>query len=283
MPAMTPDRQFESGLCSISVVVAVRDAADVLPRCLDSVIGQEYEDVDLVVIDGGSSDHTVDVIKSRANSMGFWVSEPDDGVYDAWNKALDHVVGEWVCFLGADDRLAQTSVLARLAPYLRDRRERVVYGITNVVDGDGRVAWAMGRPWPETRSALTREMSLPNPSLFYRRDLFEAHGRFDATYRIAGDYEFLLRELLTGEAYFVDEVITEMGAGGISQEPANRVASLREAARARRTHGIPTPPDWRSYQIYEAHIYALAHRRLGRVRAERLWAKYWRARERMLR
>jgi glycosyltransferase involved in cell wall biosynthesis len=195
-------------------------------------------------------------------------------VYSAWNKAVARIRGDWVCFLGSDDRLADADALSRMAADLRHRPERVVYGVTHVLDDAGNMRGTMGEAWPETRAELSRRMSLPNPSTFYHRELFDVHGRFDARFKIAGDYEFLLRELADGEAFFVDTLVTIMGAGGLSQDPRNWPQSLREAARARRMNGFPATPDWRSYQLYEAYGYASLTRWLGSARADRTWARY---------
>jgi glycosyltransferase involved in cell wall biosynthesis len=262
---------------AITVVVATFNAGPILTRCVDSVLSQSHAPVGLVVIDGGSTDGTIERIRGYGDRISHWESAPDDGVYDAWNKALHHVPGEWVCFLGADDRLATRDALSRMAPYLRDASERVVYGITHVKDDRDVLKNTMGMPWSETRPALNSRMSLPNPSTFYHRELFERHGPFDTSFKIAGDYELLLRELRDHDAVFVDTVVTIMGAGGLSQDPRNWPRSLREAARARRKNHIPVTPDWRSFAIYEACAYALMFRLFGPGFSSKLWVGYRRA------
>ena len=102
----------------ISVVIAVRDAVTVIGRSIDSVLAQDYPHVELIVIDGASTDGTQQVIEARADRIAYMVSEPDRGVYDAWNKALDRMTGDWACFLGADDRFAAPDVLTRAATQL---------------------------------------------------------------------------------------------------------------------------------------------------------------------
>jgi glycosyltransferase involved in cell wall biosynthesis len=258
----------------ISIVVAVRNGEESLERCLTSVMDQDYPRVDLVVIDGASTDGSVEIIERHAERIGTWLSESDDGVYDAWNKAIDRASGEWLCFLGADDKLASSQVLSRVATSLASRPERVVYGKVQAVDASGGVRMVLGEPWTRAKAAFAGRMSIPNPATFYHRSLFDSHGRFDDRYRIAGDYEFLLRELVTNDAWFVDEVVTVMGMDGMSFLAVNRPRSLREAARARRRHGILVPPDWRSLEIYEAYGYAWLARLLGPDRSGRMWDAY---------
>ena len=182
---MVPERA--AGPPAVSVVVAVRDAVETLPRCLDSILAQTYPNLEIVVIDGGSTDGTVECLERYSELLAYWLSESDFGVYSAWNKALSHLKGDWVCFLGADDRFAGATALSDLARHLAPRPERVVYGLTHVVNDAGCRVGTMGKPWPETRAELPERMSLPNPSTFYHRTLFEKHGRFDESFRIAGD------------------------------------------------------------------------------------------------
>jgi len=275
---MDPDADAPMGDAAptsvISIVVATRNAAGTLPGCLEAVLRQDYPAVDLVVVDGASTDGTVSILEAYSGRLGHWMSEPDTGVYSAWNKAIRHIRGEWVCFLGADDRLATPSVLSDMAPRLAQRPARVVYGITHVTAGDGQVLWSMGRPWLQTRADLADHMSLPNPSTFYHRELFRVHGTFDESFQIAGDYEFLLRELVGHPAVFVDTVVVRMGAGGVSQDLRNRARSLREAERARRQNGLTARRFRRTLEILEADLFVTLHRRAGKQRLARNWEAY---------
>lgn len=263
----------------VSVVVAVRDAASTLARCLDSVIGQEGVWAELIVVDGASRDGSQHIIEERSDHIAWWESRPDRGICHAWNKALDRVSGEWVCFLGADDRLSSSTVLARVAPQLRGAagRHRVAYGRLEVVDGAGNVVRTEGRPWEEVRAAFREHMTLPHPATFQRRSLFEVHGRFDESFRIGGDYELLLRELLHGEALFLaGEVLVEMAAGGLSDRPASATTLLRETYRARHMHGLVSTPPWRSFLLLRAIVYAHLRRAFG-YRAAEAAAEVWHA------
>ena len=89
----------------ISIVVSVFNGADTLQQCIDSVTDQTYPAVELIVIDGGSTDGTREILLRNASKLAYWVSEPDRGIYHAWNKALVHAQGDWISFLGADDYL----------------------------------------------------------------------------------------------------------------------------------------------------------------------------------
>ncbi|CAN5671982.1 glycosyltransferase family 2 protein [soil metagenome] len=263
----------------VAVVVAVRNAAATIGRCMESVLEQDHPGVQLIVMDGASTDGTRVVIARHAERIHHWESEPDRGVYHAWNKALDHVTAEWVCFLGADDRLVGPEALGRMASALaeaaRDGGVRVVYGSVNVVDGEGSTLRTLGLPWEDAGPRFRLEMSLPNPATFYHRVLFDAHGRFDESFRIAGDYEFLLRELLDHQAVFVPDVtVVEMGSGGLSDSPRTMARHVRETHRARYMHGLAGTPDWRSFDVLRAVAHARLSQAFGRRAADRAGAAY---------
>lgn len=227
----------------ISVIVATYNAAGMLPRCMDSVFGQTYENCELIIMDGGSTDGTVEIIRANSDRVTYWESKPDRGVYHAWNKALKRANGDWVCFLGADDYFWSSDVLEKLVPHLEaaeERGVRVVYGQLAVLTSGNRVLEITGLPWQLVRGRFLKEMSLPHVGAMHHRSLFEDHGAFDESFRIAGDYELLLRELKDNGAHFAEGVIIAgMPLGGVSTDPRLQLADIREVARARRKNGVP--------------------------------------------
>lgn len=230
----------ESALPVISLIVAVLNKVDTIQRCISSIAGQTYNKKELIIIDGGSTDGTVDLIERNSNSISYWESNPDRGIYHAWNKALDHATGEWICFLGADDRLWEDSVLDNMAQYLIDAagNTRIVYGRVYVVRTNGTIIDAFGEPWQQARKQFLRGICLPHQGVLHHRSLFEVHGHFDESFEIAGDYEMLLRELRNMPAKFVSDVtVAAMQYGGLSSSPVHKIRSLREIARARKKNG----------------------------------------------
>jgi glycosyltransferase involved in cell wall biosynthesis len=257
----------------ISVVTAVYQGAATLGRLLESVDAQRWPARELVVMDGGSTDGTVDILAANSDRIAFWTSAPDEGVYDAWNRALGHITGDWVLFLGADDYLWDPRALADMVPHLLRRGGRcpLIYGTTRVVDGEGSVLRVLGDPWPVARTDLTWDMPIPNPSTFYRRDLFERVGRFDPSFRSAGDYEFLLRVCRFHDAFFVpDVVVTGMQSGGLSDELRHKVQAVREVLRAQRRHGLRRLPPALSWRLLRVRAHVLMTRLLGVKTARRL-------------
>ena len=255
----------------ISVVVAVLDGARSLPACLASVFEQSWPDRELVVVDGGSTDGTVAILRRESERITHWESGPDRGICHAWNKALDRVRGEWVLFLGADDHLAAPDTLARAASELGLDRgaSRVVYGSVAVLAEDGAVRTIVGRPWSAARADFAHRMAIPHQATFHARSLFERHGRFDESFRICGDYELLLRELKHGEARFLPGlVVTRMASGGLSDRPESALVMCREFERARRMHGLSRVPLWLSARLLRARCRDWLARSLGPAAAE---------------
>lgn len=223
----------------ISIIVAVFNGKATLQQCIDSVTQQTYPNKELIIIDGGSKDGTVEILEENSNKLSYWISELDRGIYNAWNKGLTQVQGEWVCFLGADDYFWDATVLERMAVHLEmlPASVRVAYGRIMLIGADC-PPLQKGESWEQVKGFFGQSMCIPHVGTMHRRNLFEQHGKFDESFRIAGDYELLLRELKTGDAVFIPDIITAgQRRGGISTDTANTFRIRREVIRARRMHG----------------------------------------------
>ena len=228
----------------ITIIIAVFNGAETLQQCIDSVTQQTYLKKELIIIDGGSNDGTVELLAANNKHISYWISEPDKGIYNAWNKALVQVKGEWICFLGADDFFWNNQVLAQMAEHLIKIPSsiRVVYGQVMLLNKDEDIIYSVGKPWEHIKKSFLHGMAIPHPSTMHRASLFEQHGIFDESFYIAADYEFLLRELKTKDAFFIANIITTgMRQGGISSTPENILLSVREVRRAQRIHGQRIP------------------------------------------
>jgi glycosyltransferase involved in cell wall biosynthesis len=228
----------------ITVVVAVYNGANTLQQCIDTVAQQTYANKELIIIDGGSNDGTVELLTENNNKIDYWISEPDQGIYNAWNKALTQVKGEWICFLGADDYLLDAQVLERMASELCQLPSeiRVAYGQVMLLSNEGAPLFSVGEPWSIIKDRFKQVMCIPHQGVMHRRSLFEQNGEFDESFRIAGDYELLLRELKKGDAIFIPDLITTgMRQGGISSDPENTLVTMREFRLAQKMHGQRLP------------------------------------------
>lgn len=211
----------------ISIIIAVFNGAATLQKCLDSVAMQTYPNKELVVMDGGSSDGTVSILKANGSSITYWESVQDNGIAHAWNKGLRKSQGEWVIFIGADDQLYDATVLSDMAKLLGgDTENDLVYG--KIVFSDGSYAGkVLGQPF--NWITYKRRMMIPHTGCFQRKALFNEIGEFDESFRIAVDYEIFLRKPLI-KAKFVPRLITAMGGEGMSTQQA--ILTLKEGRLA---------------------------------------------------
>ncbi|HEX2053787.1 MAG TPA: glycosyltransferase family 2 protein [Actinomycetota bacterium] len=216
----------------VSVVVAVLDNASTLQRCLDSIRSQEGPSVEAVVIDGGSTDGSLEVVRANAHWLSHWETGADRGIYSAWNKALQHVSGRWVAFLGADDYYLDGGAVRDLAELGDGEDSDLVCGRIWYVDRRGQRQFTHGQPWSWER--MKRKHSVAHTGMLHRSELFRRFGSFDEDLRIAGDYEFLMRLGPSASASFLDRVYLAMGNEGVSSSHA--LDTLREVRRIQSRH-----------------------------------------------
>jgi glycosyltransferase involved in cell wall biosynthesis len=228
----------------ITIIIAVFNGAKTLQQCIDSITEQSYPNKQLIIIDGGSNDGTVELLQANNQSISYWISEPDAGIYNAWNKGLAIANGEWICFLGADDYFWDSSVLECMSSQLliAPSNIRVVYGQIMLLNSNGENMYAVGKPWLKVKKCFKQIMCIPHPGLMHRYSLFEQHGKFDESFQIAGDYELLLRELRTAGAMFIPNLITiGMRQGGVSSDSENTLRALQEIRLAQKINGQKLP------------------------------------------
>jgi len=227
-----------AGPVLVTVVTAVFNGAQTLERTIQSVLAQSYKNVEFIVIDGGSVDSTVDILRQYDQAIDYWVSEPDSGIYDAWNKGVRLASGDWIAFLGADD-LYRENALETLVNRTRtdpDGALEYVSGKALFVVPELGVERVIGSPW--SWGLFQKYMTVAHVGSLHHRKFFEKYGLFDTRYRICGDYELLLRAGDALRAGFVDAVTVTMRGGGISNR-SFRV--FEESRRAKQLSGKRAP------------------------------------------
>ncbi len=203
----------------ISVITTVLNARETLPDALESLWSQDYPDIEHIVIDGGSTDGTLALIESHRHRIDYISSEPDEGLYDAFNKGIRAATGDIVGFLHADDLFASPTVLSELVECMTQGDATLVYGDLRYVDRiqPDRVIrhWHSGH---FSKRQLAWGWMPPHPTLFVNRALFMKVGLFDTQFRIAGDYDHILRLFTHDEAKtaYLNRVVTLMRVGGVS-------------------------------------------------------------------
>jgi len=212
----------------ISIITVCYNSVEFIEQAIKSVANQDFDDYEYIIIDGGSSDGTVEIIQNYQDNLAYWHSKPDRGISHAFNLGLEHASGEWVVFLNADDYLASNTVLREMSVYLSQYNQHdVVYGQIQLVSR-GKAAQPVSDltggafSW----SVLRRKQNIPHPAAFNARSYFDRVGLFDESFRIAMDYEHYLRLGRNLKAQFVPLLVSEMREGGISKQSAR--ASLYE-------------------------------------------------------
>lgn len=226
----------------ISVITATFNRVDTVAQALASVRGQSWPQVEHIVIDGASTDGTLQVIEAQRVRLAVLVSEPDGGLYEALNKGFALATGDVVGLLHSDDFFADAQVLARVALAFADPAVDGVYGdLDYVAKADSSRIVRRWRSGAYTREKLSRGWMPPHPTLFLRRSVIERWGGFDTSYRIAADYDAVLRYLAKGgiSLAYIPEVLVKMRLGGESNRSLARILrKTREDYAALRRNGV---------------------------------------------
>lgn len=226
----------------ISVITAVYNRVGTISQALDSVRRQVGPGVEHIVIDGASTDGTLQCLQARRIDMAVLVSEPDGGIYDALNKGLARATGDVVGLMHSDDFFADDQVLQDVATAFADPAVDAVYGDLDYVarDDPARIIrrWRSGAYDP---ARLARGWMPPHPTLYLRRSVIERWGGFDTRFRIAADYDAVLRYFGKGriQAAYVPRVLVKMRVGGESNRSLSRIwRKSREDYQALRRNGM---------------------------------------------
>lgn len=212
----------------ITIIIATYNAEKYLQSCIDSIISQKKPEIELIIIDGGSNDETLKIIKNNRRYIDHFSSESDKGIYDAWNKGISKSQGDWIMFLGADDELLPDSINCYLS-FLRSASNTeydLISSKIQMIDSKGNKIRVIGYPykWPQ----FLYTMLIAHPGALHSRKLFDIYGFFDVNYKIVGDYEFLLRAEAKLKTSFIDHITVIMREGGAS----DTIKAIWEAHKA---------------------------------------------------
>lgn len=215
----------------VSIITVTRNSCAFLEETIKSVSEQTYPRIEYIVIDGASTDDTVDIIEAKSRHIAKWISEPDAGIADAFNKGFSLSTGDYILFLNSDDRLAVPEVVETMVRAIRESgRPELIYGdyeirdrVTDAKRYEGSVEFRRG--------AFLRGRVLPHPCLFTHRSYFQRFGAFDTRFCIAMDYEWMLRGALECRVVHVPYRVTVIRDGGISVNNPNTVKEIVGALR----------------------------------------------------
>ena len=227
----------------ISLVTVVYNAQDTIARCIESVVGQNYPDIEHIIIDGGSTDNTLQIIDRYRSAVSLIISEPDQGIYDAMNKGIKLATGQVVGTLNADDMLASSEVLSAVAQAFVQQDLGIVYGNLNVINLQGNIT----RKWASKQCVIKSfnwGFMPPHPTFYCKRELFGKLGFYSLEYGSAADYELMVRFMYRYRVscYFLNKVLVNMLAGGVSNNSLkNRLNAWKFDLKAMRNNGLKLP------------------------------------------
>ena len=227
----------------LSLVTVVYNAQDTIRQCIQSVISQNYPNLEYIIIDGGSTDNTLSIIREYHDHIHVLVSEPDQGIYDAMNKGIRLATGDVVGMLNADDQFAGDDVLQSVAGIFTQQDTEIVYGDLDIMDQHRRVIrkWRSGQ---YNRNAFKLGFMPPHPTFYCRRNLFDQFGFYSLDHGSAADYELMLRLMYRHgvRSYHLKQVMVNMRTGGISSKNwKNRLKAWQYDLLAMRQNKLPFP------------------------------------------
>lgn len=229
----------------ITIITATYNSHKSLPTALKSVAAQTYDDIEWIVIDGQSTDGTLDYIKANEDLIDQWISEPDQGIYDALNKGIAMANGDVIGLLHSDDLFNSEYTIAQIAELFKYSKADGVYGNLRYVSKTNTDKTI--RFWKSEYfdPKLLKKGWMPaHPSLFLKKEVYQTHGQFDLNFKIAADYDFILRIFMDRELKFSyhNQVITKMRVGGASNQSfKNIVRKSKEDLRALKKNKLKYP------------------------------------------
>jgi glycosyltransferase len=210
----------------ISIITAVYNNKNLIAECIESILSQTYNNIEHIVIDGGSTDGTKEILEKYQSKIAFYLSEPDNGMYDAINKGISKATGDIIGLLHSDDLFADKTIVSQIAETFLKTSADGVYGDLLYVDRSN--VSKIIRFWkssPFILGNLKKGWMPPHPTLFLKKNLVNKIGFYNTDYKIAADYDFMLRTLTTPEIKFeyIPSVITRMRVGGASNRSIKNI------------------------------------------------------------
>ena len=229
-------------MLKVSVITAVYNNKSMIASAIDSVLGQNYSNVEYIIVDGASDDGTVEIIKKYGDKISIFISETDTGIYQALNKGIEHSTGDVICFLHADDFYNDNTVIDRVVKQFEVSQADSVFGdlvYVNKLDTSKIIRyWKSGN---FSLKKMNRGWMPPHPAFFVKKEVYSRIGSFDESFKIAADYDFILRALKIEQisASYLPEVVYRMRVGGISNRSLKSLfLKSKEDYRVLRKNGL---------------------------------------------
>lgn len=225
----------------ISIITVTYNSEKTLRDTLESVESQTYKNIEYIIVDGGSSDHTIELVNNCSTRVSKCISEKDQGIYDALNKGINLATGDVVGFIHSDDILARPDIIELIAREFQHSQADIVYGDLVFVEKENintiKRYWKSG---PFKKYKISLGWAPPHPSFYIKRDLYLDNGFFDLSFRIAADYDQMIRMFRRDnvKVSYIPEVFVKMRLGGESTKIDNAISSTNEIVRVMKKQKI---------------------------------------------
>ena len=229
----------------ISITTVCFNAVRTIEETIKSVLSQDYENIEYIVVDGGSTDGTLDIINSHKNKIDKVISGPDSGIYDAMNKGMQLSTGDILATLNGDDVYNDRTTVSRMAEFIQNNALDAAYGDLVYIDrrdtGHVKRFW---QPGPYKKGAFSYGWVVPHPTFFCRKEILEKYGYFNDKMQIAADFELMLRliEKHRIKVGYLQKVIVKMSTGGRANVLRGIVQGNREIVRSFRLNDLRLSP-----------------------------------------
>lgn len=226
----------------ISIITVSFNASKTIEETILSVLSQNFSSIEYIIVDGASTDGTLDIIQRHRKKITSFVSEKDKGIYDAMNKGISMCTGDVIGILNADDVYANTDTVSRVAEEFLSSETDAVYGdLTYVAKDNLEKVIRYWRSNEYEEGDFKKGWMPPHPSFFLKRSCYDSFGKFNVTFRISADYELMLRMIYKHgiSTKYIPKVITKMRMGGESNVSIkNRILANKEDRRAWKANGL---------------------------------------------
>lgn len=225
----------------VSIITSCYNRAATIRSAIESVLAQDYNDIEFIVVDGSSTDGSLDIIREYVDRISIIISEPDHGMYEAINKGIRVATGEIIGLLHSDDFFYDNGVIGRIVKRIKRTHADFLYGDGLFVNPDNTNKVVRNWIGGGYRLWKVRHGWLPlHPTCYIRRDVMMRLGLYNESYKIAADSDLLVRYLLTGglTVTYLNEYIVRMRMGGLSTDSAKRKKMWEEDIRGYVSHGL---------------------------------------------
>jgi glycosyltransferase len=226
----------------VSIITSVWNNKNTIEDAIKSVLSQNYSDIEYIVVDGASSDGTVEVIKKHEDKISIFVSEKDKGIYDGLNKGVELATGDIIGFLHSDDIYADKNIISEVVEAFEKNNTDSIYGDLVYVDKeDTNKVFRYWKSGDYSFKKLTNGWMPPHPTFFVKKEFYDRYGKFDLSFGIAADYDFMLRMLGKYKitTSYLPKVLYKMRVGGASNRTIkNIIQKSREDIKALKNNNI---------------------------------------------